>query len=136
MYCGHNFLLKQRRTLVTTTRLFEYFLTAHRKFLDSFIKSFSSKHESLSEYSSCILVSFFFKSHFLLFLTYTLIGMACGHDSFTFIWLLPVRACSRYSKKNQLLWAVFRLVRRATTRHKNQIIYRENEKSWNLENEA
>ena len=93
-------MLKQRRTLVTTTRLFEYFLTAHRKFLDSFIKSFSSKHESLSEYSSCILVSFFFKSVFLLFLTYTLIGMACGHDSFTFIWLLPVRACSRYSKKS------------------------------------
>ena len=78
----------------------------------------------------------FLQISFLLFLTYTLIGMACGHDSFTFIWLLPVRACSRYSKKNQLLWAVFRLVRRATTRHKNQIIYRENEKSWNLENEA
>ena len=28
--------------------------------------------------------------------------MACGHDSFTFIWLLPVRACSRYSKKKSV----------------------------------
>ena len=33
-----------------------------------------------------------FSSHlvFLLFLTYTLIVMVCGHDSFTFIWLLLV----------------------------------------------
>ena len=136
MYCGHNFLLKQRRTLVTTTRLFEYFLTAHRKFLDSFIKSFSSKHESLSEYSSCILVSF--SSNVIFTLPY-IYSDWYGMWSWFFYFHLNFTGKSMFKvlkKKIQLLWAVFRLVRRATTRHKNQIIYRENEKSWNLENEA
>eukprot|EP00493_Phyllostaurus_siculus_P009504 UN09626 len=53
-------------------------------FLDSFRKSLISKHVSLSKYSNWILSFMFFsKSHFLLFLTYTLIGMSCCHDFFT-----------------------------------------------------
>ena len=47
-------------------------------------KSFSSKHEVLSEYSNSILGVIFSRSQlFSLFLAYNLIGVSCGHDFFT-----------------------------------------------------
>ena len=54
------------------------------KFLEAFEKSFSSKHEALSEYSNLILRFIFSKPQlFSLFLTYNLISVSCSRDFFT-----------------------------------------------------